>query len=244
MHYFNAFDIALQYNQIAAVSTMLDYVVSYQNNFCSAELFRDNLDSIMSMNISIQKLFESKVFYLDLEFDNWPTTHNVVADETMIIPYNGAIFELRDKYDELFGADFPQSDAVKKGSDDKRYSVRYRLNLLPSLRFDQTKFLDSCIERGSGDGDGAEELSIFQSKTLKTLIKFKWESHGAFLFRLGLVMHLVYMAVLTTYIYLTYLSGVYGETPSKYFPLLLFIGIAYPALYDLIQMHNEGWDYW
>ena len=41
--YYNAIDVAMQNNQIRAVSIIIDHVIKYQDNFVSAYLFRKNL---------------------------------------------------------------------------------------------------------------------------------------------------------------------------------------------------------
>ena len=43
-----------------------------------------------------------------------------------------------------------------------------------------------------------------------------------------------------------YLDGIYGEPPEDMkdeFPMLMALGIAYPTIYDSVQLYKSGWAY-
>jgi hypothetical protein len=53
--------------------------------------------------IRLEDLFNSKVFMYTFDFEQWPATHE---DRTEFRrPYNGNLFELRNKYRDIFFED-------------------------------------------------------------------------------------------------------------------------------------------
>ena len=74
-YYTNAIDNALKNNQIKAVNNCIDYIVEFQNNFVSSYIFQKNMAVILSKGIKVSHLFDSKVFYVQFDFDEWPSTH-------------------------------------------------------------------------------------------------------------------------------------------------------------------------
>ena len=60
----NSIDLALDSNQIGAVSKIIDYIVKYQNNYVSSYLFQKSIIKLME-NIQKVKYF-SKVVYTQL----------------------------------------------------------------------------------------------------------------------------------------------------------------------------------
>ena len=97
----NAFDLAIRHNSMRGISIMIDHVIKYQNNFVSANLFKNNFITMMEMGISVKGLLMSEVFYQTFELENFPTTH---SDDTYCIrPYTGSSFQIEHFYDQLFG---------------------------------------------------------------------------------------------------------------------------------------------
>lgn len=49
-------------NQISAVTTIINYVVRYQNNFVSSFLFLKNFQSLMEKGLELSPLLNSEIF--------------------------------------------------------------------------------------------------------------------------------------------------------------------------------------
>jgi hypothetical protein len=75
-------------------------------------------------------LLYSKVFNVEFDFDNWPGAH---TDQSYRIrAYNGNIFDLRDKYDQIFYDLEPICESKnKKGH--RVYKIKYSINLLAQV---------------------------------------------------------------------------------------------------------------
>ena len=58
----NAIDRALISNQSRAVTSIINYIIQYQNNYISSFLFTKNFPKILEMGIEIAPLLNSKVF--------------------------------------------------------------------------------------------------------------------------------------------------------------------------------------
>ena len=58
----SAIDIALETNQIGGLSTMIDYIIEYQNNFCYYNLFNDNLLKLIEKGVGVAQLLDSDIF--------------------------------------------------------------------------------------------------------------------------------------------------------------------------------------
>lgn len=86
---------------MGAVNRIMWYITHYQNHFVSSFLFINNLPKIMDKGILIEVLLNSQVFMKNFDFDSWPATHTF--NGKMIMPYNGSMFQLIDKYDITFG---------------------------------------------------------------------------------------------------------------------------------------------
>lgn len=54
----------------------------------------------MSKGIDVSHLLDSKVFNVNFDLDDWPSSH--YNEAKVLKPYNGSIFNLRFKYKELF----------------------------------------------------------------------------------------------------------------------------------------------
>ena len=79
---------------------MLDYIVKYQNVYSSSFLFKKNLGTILERGIKIKNLLDSNVYNMEFDFDEWPSTHT--NNQSFLKPYNNSIFELRNKYSQIF----------------------------------------------------------------------------------------------------------------------------------------------
>ena len=98
--YRSAIDMALRNNQVSAVTTITNYIVTYQNNYVSSFLFLNNFQNMIQKGIKIRELFDSNVFCLKFDFDEWPSTH--VDASSYQRPYNQSIFEIRESYRDIF----------------------------------------------------------------------------------------------------------------------------------------------
>ena len=92
----SAIDNALKNNQVQGIQLIINYIVSYQNNYSTSFLFLKNLPQIFEIDIEIRPLLESKVFNLEFDFDEWPTNH--INPDTVMRPYNDSIFKIRHAY--------------------------------------------------------------------------------------------------------------------------------------------------
>ena len=78
------------------MSLLIDYIEKFQNNFISSYLFIKNIPVILEKGINIEHLMHCGVFNVTFDFDEWPQTH--YNDDTVIKPYNGTYFHLRQVY--------------------------------------------------------------------------------------------------------------------------------------------------
>lgn len=95
----------------------------------SSFLFKKNLNEIILRGIQVTDLLDSKVFRMDFDFDEWPSTHT--DDSKYIRPYNGSIFDLRQHYKTIFFE--KEFDAIDESDDidsSKIYKIKYTLQLL------------------------------------------------------------------------------------------------------------------
>ena len=79
---------------------MLRHIIKYQNNYISANLFKGNLIKLLNKSICLRALLCSDIFTYKIEFEAWPSSHT--DNKTIIKPYNGSIFEVRNYYNEVF----------------------------------------------------------------------------------------------------------------------------------------------
>lgn len=54
----------------------------------------------MKKGVNLSELFNSRVFNYTFDYDEWPSTHSVRDSKSR--SYNGNLFEIRDKYTEIF----------------------------------------------------------------------------------------------------------------------------------------------
>lgn len=127
--YRNAIDTALKNNQIGAVNKIIWYITNYQNQFVSSFLFINNFPKIMEKGILVKSLLDSNVFKMDFDNDQWPQSHRY--DGKLIMPYNGSMFQLIDKYKETFGDELEKEEYFVSGN--KMFKIKYTLNILPII---------------------------------------------------------------------------------------------------------------
>jgi uncharacterized membrane protein YesL len=83
----------------------------------------------------------------------------------------------------------------------------------------------------------SDELELFHSDAMQNFVKYKWETYGRQHHKFGLMMHIFYVISLILYVHQVYMLE------SEYtlvFNCLLFIGILYPAYYDICQLLMVG----
>ena len=133
--YHSAIDRALKANQVRAVQTMIEYITKYQNIYVSSYLFKNNIDDLQERGVPLTPLFDSKLFNMTIDFDEWPSSHT--NKERYLRPYNGSIFQIRHDYEKIFqGEEFKKMpEHSKEGEIDttKVYKIRYSINLLPQI---------------------------------------------------------------------------------------------------------------
>lgn len=251
---YSAIDTAIENNQIRAVSLIIDHIVNYQDSYVSYRLFSSNFLDLMRKGLTLTPLLCSNIFYKKLEFEDWPTAHTDL--EKMLVPYSGSLFEMRHSYDEIFPGlgdpmneeenvkDSPDGNQEQSASSNKYYSITYKVNLLPSVIYnDETGEVRTGELLESIQDQGENELEIFEAKVIQDLIDYKWNNYAYFLHYLGAGMHLFYIIAVTYYVYTTYLTGVYGQSDELFPKILLCLGILYPFIYDSIQLYKQKWDY-
>jgi len=126
----------------------------------------------MEKGIFISDLLTSEVFKKDFDFDEWPQTHTYNAK--MLMPYNGSMFQLIDKYDVVFGHELSKP---KYDFNRKMYKIKYTLNILPIVGEhyndnnervrEDIKIMDLCQD--------SEELCLFDTTLIMDIIAFKWQ---------------------------------------------------------------------
>ena len=96
---------------------------------------------ILSKGIKVSHLFESKVFYHEFEFDEWPSSH--FCDTRSVKPYDGTFFHLRNKFEKVFPENSykrikpTEKDGylVEHADTCKVKQIKYSINFLTSTGF-------------------------------------------------------------------------------------------------------------
>jgi len=86
----SAIDVALENNQIIAVTIIIEHLTKYQNSYIYSYLFRKNLVRIIEKGIEISSLLMSNIFCYEFDFQDWPSIHE--NSEEMTLPFNDNIF--------------------------------------------------------------------------------------------------------------------------------------------------------
>lgn len=96
----SAIDVALYNSQIQGLNKILEYIVKYQNSIMHSYLFEDNFIKMLTWDINVIPLLNSKILFEQFDFDQWPNIHHV--DSRMIEPYNDSIFSVSQQYPKVF----------------------------------------------------------------------------------------------------------------------------------------------
>ena len=74
------------------------------------------------------------------------------------------------------------------------------------------------------------ELKLFDAESVDTLVDYKWKTYGRAHHSFGLTMHIFYVFSVIAYVKQVYIE----ESPyALIFNLLIAVGVAYPAYYDI-----------
>ena len=94
----------------------------------SSFLFEKNIIALMEKDVKLTNLFNSQVFNYTFDYDEWPSTHTVRESKSRA--YNGNLFQIRDKYREIFPEprfEVPDEDQAET---QKIYKISYKMNIL------------------------------------------------------------------------------------------------------------------
>jgi hypothetical protein len=247
--YLNAMETALKKNQVAAVAKIMEFVIKYQENSVSSFLFINIMTQIIDKGLAIRELLNSKIFYQPLELDQWPQNHPYPLEARR--SYHDNIFLLEPNYEKLFPEDHFKVSEEEEGNEKVQFfKIKYHLNLLPSIGFYFSRELDPktnepIIQRQNEDTNLLElfaktdEISIFETKSVRQLIQFKWEKIAYRFHLLSFLMHMLFMTNLMFYVSEAYVSGVSSES-LRLNCIVLLINLGYPIIYELIKASNTG----
>jgi len=145
---------------------------------------------------------------------------------------------------------------VKSRFDSSRiYKIRYTVNMLPMIGAHVKKVLDpySKIETKSLVNDDvnllslcteSDELDMFETFSLQSLISFKWQQFANSFHMFGCFIHILYIVILFIYTEKIYIEGLEAGSQNLWAYILL-LGILYPTVYETVQMLQIGLaDYW
>ena len=99
----SAMDDAIEDNLFESVTLIIKYICAYQNKYVYAHLFENNFIRLLqnpAVADAVHMLMESEIFYYDIDFEEWPASHENC--ESMLIPYHKNLFELREQYEDTF----------------------------------------------------------------------------------------------------------------------------------------------
>lgn len=118
VHVLTPIKIALENNQIRALNSIIEYIVQHQNHYAFSFLFQDTLISLLQKGIKVTRLLQSDIFEHNFELEQWPAIHT--DKESMMRPYSGSIFQLKDQYSNVFSEvpDVQQSSQNNDGNED------------------------------------------------------------------------------------------------------------------------------
>ena len=139
-----------------------------------------NIPIFLEKGISVTALFDSDIFNMNFDYDEWPGAHT--NDESILRPYNESLFQIRKHYRTVFPEDefktLQEQKEENEGEEidvDKVFKIKYSINILPGVG---EYIIDSDPENGGcktlvntdanllGLISGTEELSIFETKTI------------------------------------------------------------------------------
>ena len=158
----------------------MNYICKYQNNYVSSYIFMKNIPKFLDKGISVGALFESEIFNMSFNYDEWPTAHT--NKETIIRPYNESIFQIRKHYNTVFHEKEFHVDQKEANGEvidvSKVFKIKYSVNILPGVG---EYIIDKDPENKENPGGKSmfnldtnllglisetEELEIFGTKTI------------------------------------------------------------------------------
>ena len=106
-------------------------------------LFEDNFTALVRKGVEINQLLMSNLFCHQFDLESWPQFHT--NNETMIMPYDGSIFDLRSSYERVFpelAEDEQFQQRARQNVNYKVYKIKYTVNLLPQMGEEHIKIMD------------------------------------------------------------------------------------------------------
>ena len=141
--------------------------------------------ALIEKGISVHDVLHSRIFLVEFDFDQWPSTHSV--KQRLIRPYNMPLFKLRENYRAIFPEPQFNRTPHAEGDEDqhnKVYKIKYTINLLPQIgeHFRQTycgNQLSSSVLVNEGISlleslSSSDQGECFHSESIQQLIDFKW----------------------------------------------------------------------
>ena len=147
----------------------------------------------------------------------------------MIRGFNGSIFELRNKYSEVFDNLRSEDERLiiaRRDFSTKLYKIKYTLNLLTIMESDE----DSSHDLMGLIGD-IEELEVVDTKAVRDLIFFKWNKFGRKSHYVSALFHVLYVVLYIRYIGSKYLEREDVSANTVYINIM-FICNSYAMFYD------------
>lgn len=124
---------------------------------------------MIKYGVSVTQLLESEVFCHAIEFEDWPAIHT--DPKSCLMPYHGSMFQLKNKYREVFSI-HAKKDLLSKENDENKkfYKIKYTINILPAAMFEDgyCKNVNDLMKSLSY----SEELSIFDTAVIKDFYDF------------------------------------------------------------------------
>ena len=132
-------------------------------------MLKNNILELFDMGIEMHNLLKSNIFNYRFEYDEWPQVHTNL--EKMLVPYNGSIFELRNRYDDVFSK-LGDPLSKKNVNTKQMYKIQYSLNLLMDIKEKVDGEENSLIYML--EEKGQNELAVFEAKAISEILIFKW----------------------------------------------------------------------
>lgn len=207
-HHHSAIDLALENNLNLSVNLMIEYVTVHQNSFVFSNLFLHNLVHLMNQGITLTPLFESKIFHMPFEYDQWPAVHQ--RFDKMYAPYNSSILKMRFKYPEVFrdlwmeyDYEQPNFDTTQEFrlNESKKRKISYRVISLFNVieTFESGTLIEALMN--------CNELSVFYTETIQDYIEYKWIRYAKKAYFKGFLMHSGYIISFLAYLSTVILEG-------------------------------------
>lgn len=224
--------MALYNSQIQGLNKILEYIVKYQNSIMHSYLFEDNFIMMLSWDINVIPLLNSKILFEQFDFDQWPNIHH---DETkMIEPYNESIFNVSQQYPKVFhfltGCNGEHASSQGQGS--LVHKIKYTLSVLPNMRDEQNGV--SLIDMLAT----TDQIDVFSTKPVQSIIQFKWDRYSQKFHKLFASIHMVYLLTFLLYVNEIYIHGRFEHQPKMLLLMLLCNMTA--SFYDLFQLKLTG----